>query len=227
MRLLRGHPETKREKVMKTALHKAMIMWGFFAVAASAWAKSPPGIADISIGRKRAINAALMFSGGESLICQSGNIDDAFVVTVSVSGNPNLSRYISSGGVGGCVVLPIALRVGAQINVTGVLQDTSAIPNNAAASITSINDGCFNVEGFSVGLAANSGSEFDPLDPDNLINTQGYGFFWYDSDDDLKPGPYSYTVVGCSGQNCSTATNYYNTDSSPGAGTCTVLLPFP
>jgi hypothetical protein len=212
---------------MKTALGKAMIVWGFFAVAANAWAKSPPGIADIRIGRKQVINAALMFSGGESATCQMGNIADAFVVTVSVSGNPNLSRYISGGGLGGCVVLPIALRAGAQIDVTGVLQDTGAIPNNAAASISSISEGCFNVEGFSVGLAANSGSEFDPLDPDNIINRQGYGFLWYDSDSDLKPGPYSYTVVGCSGENCSTATNYYNTDSSPGAGACTVLLPFP
>src|SRR5215813_10494520 len=204
---------------MKTGLNGAIIALGLVIVA-SVVLRSVPALAEEGPSHPPAVTAALMFTGGESAKCLFGNIADAYVVTVSVfdnSDNTTNSKYIS--GSGGCVVLPIALKTGTKINVTGVLQDTDAIPGGKPAEDTSsISENCFNVEGFSVGLATNNGSEFDPFDPANIINRQGFGFFWYDSDNDLKPGPYSYTVVGCSEPGCSTATKYYNTDSPSSSG---------
>jgi len=213
---------------MKTGLNGAIIALGLVIVA-SVVLRSVPALAEEGASHPPAVTAALMFTGGESAKCLFGNIADAYVVTVSVSDNSdNLanSKYIS--GSGGCVVLPIALKTGTKINVTGVLQDTDAIPGgDPTGRLNAISEDCFNVEGFSVGLAAGTGSEFNPLDPANIINEQGYGFFWYDSDNDLKPGPFSYTVVGCSGEDCSTATSFYNTDGPSTGATCTVLPPFP
>jgi hypothetical protein len=172
------------------------------------------------------ITAALMLTGGESAVCQRGNINDAYVVTVSVLGKPKLTSYISGSGVN-CNILPIIVPVGTRISIAGVLQDTAAIPGAETTTNTvSIFENCFNIEGYSVGLTATSASEYDPADPTNIINAQGYGFFWYDSDDDLKPGPYEYTVIGCPGNGCPTATTYHNTDTIPGtAPSCTVLKP--
>lgn len=211
---------------MRTVLTAATIGLGLILASSIVWAQSR---ADASQNVRRVgprINAALLISGGENARCQSGNINDAWVVTVSDSSG--LSRYIS--GSGGCFVLPITERIGTQINVSGVLQDTTAVPGspNLTEGAISITEDCMNVEGFAVGLSATSASEFDPGDPDNVVNSQGYGFFWYDSDSDLKPGPYSYTVTGCSNQDCPTATAYYNSDSLPGTPpNCTVLNSFP
>jgi hypothetical protein len=170
------------------------------------------------------ITASIMFTGGENVVCRRGNINDAYVVTVAVVGKSKLTRYIVGTGTN-CSLLPIILPIGTRLSITGVLQDTAAIPGAAINSdATSINENCFNVEGYSVGLDADSASEFDPGDPANIINAQGYGFFWYDSDSDLKPGPYEYTVAGCSRRGCPIATTYYNTDGSPGtAPACTIL----
>jgi len=215
----------KREEPMKSGLNKTIIVLGFVLVA-RVLLRSVPAMAHDGRSDQATINAALMFTGGENAICELGNISDAYVVTVSVADNPNLSEYISSSQ--GCVVLPITVATGTQINMTGVLQDTDAIPGgDPTGRLNAISEDCFNVEGFSVGLAAGTGSEFNPLDPANIINEQGYGFFWYDSDNDLKPGPFSYTVVGCSGEDCSTATSFYNTDGPSTGATCTVLPPFP
>ena len=165
-----------------------------------------------------------MLASGESPNCQIGNINDAYVVTVSPTDKRGSIRYISGSGTA-CVVLPITAKIGTELSITGVLQDTAAIPGGAVSSRSSaISEDCFNVEGYSVGLAVNNASEFDPADPSNIINAQGYGFLWYDSDNDLKPGPYKYTVVGCSGHDCPTATTYYNSDSLPGAApSCAIL----
>jgi hypothetical protein len=170
-----------------------------------------------------------MISSGENILCQRGNINDAYVVTVSAASKSGLVRYISGGGAGACVVLPVTVPVGTQINVSGVLQDTAAIPGASIRdNMVPTSESCFNVEGFSLGLAANDSSEYDPADSSNVINSQGYGFFWYDSDSNLKPGPYSYTVIGCGAKNCPTSTAYYNTDdASMAAPSCTVLKPFP
>lgn len=174
--------------------------------------------------QKRRVTAALMFSGGESAICQKGNINDAYVVTISIMGKPKLTTYVSGIAVG-CTILPLMVPVGTQITVTGVLQDTAAIPGGEISdSVAPTIEDCFNIEGYSVGLAANSTSEFDPTDPNNIINAQGYGFFWYDSDSDLKPGPYGYKVVGCARHDCPARTVYYNSDPVSGtAPPCTVL----
>lgn len=181
-------------------------------------------LSEAGAGQKPQVTAALMLSGGETASCQVGNINDAYVVTISIIGEPKQTTYISGGAVG-CVVLPITVPIGTQISITGVLQDTAAVPGEVSTnSLASITEDCFNIEGYSVGLTANSASEFDPADPNNIVNAQGYSFFWYDSDSALKPGPYGYTVVGCAGHDCPIRTVYYNTDALPGPATpCTVL----
>jgi hypothetical protein len=212
---------------MKTTLTTALIGLGLLIATSSAWAQSQSCMAvSATVGCKPEANAALMISGGESPKCQSGNISDVYVVTVSTFVNPEQRTYVRSAQ--GCVVLPITAAIGTRIKITGVLQDTGAQPGAPGLpdSPVNVSESCFNVEGFSVGLAANSQSEFDPQLAANIINAQGFGFLWYDSDNDLKPGPYSYTVVGCSGQACPTTTTYFNTDGSPGTPpTCAVLDP--
>jgi hypothetical protein len=214
---------------MKLALRGAVIVIALIICAGSLWAKSTNHAKSPKSGKAR-VNAALMLSGGESARCQLGNINDAYVVAVTSSANPSVSRFVSGVGAGSCVVLPITLKTGTQIQITGVLQDTASISGGIAQApfdpATSISESCFNVEAYAVGLAADSGSEYDPQDPSNVINTQGFGFLWYDSDNNLKPGPYTYSVAGCSGVNCPVSVSYYNTDSSSGGG-CTVLESFP
>jgi hypothetical protein len=210
---------------MRTVLNIALIGIGLMAATSNACGQTGSG--ELPEGaRSRRFTAAIMLSGGENPVCAMGSANDAYVVTVSVVGKPSLTRYISGGGEN-CTVLPIALPVGTKLSIAGVLQDTASIPGASTTSIVgSTSENCFNVEGFSVGLAANSASEFDPTDPGNIINTLGYGFLWYDSDNDLKPGPYEYTIAGCSGHGCPTTATYYNTDGLPGnASPCTVLNP--
>src|SRR5258708_5597089 len=157
-------------KPMRLALNTAMIGLGLVMAAGSGWGQSESGTAPAKAGgHKPRINAALMLSGGESSRCQLRNVNDAYVVTVSATNNPKLTRYIGGGGQS-CTVLPITVRTGTQIHITGVLQDIPAIPGGAAAGdLASVSEDCFNVEGFSVGLAADSGSEGDPLDPADII----------------------------------------------------------
>jgi hypothetical protein len=212
---------------MKIALDTAVIGLGLLTATSSVWGQSAARMARNEAHRRGPrLTAALMLSGGESPNCRRGNIKDAYVVTMSPTNKRGLTRYISGSGEG-CVVLPITAAVGTHLSITGVLQDTTAIPGaDVIRGTVSVNENCFNIEGYSVGLAANSASEFDPADPANIINAEGYGFFWYDSDNDLKPGPYKYTVVGCSGHDCPTATTYYNSDGLPGVSSpCTVLNP--
>lgn len=170
------------------------------------------------------VTAALMIVGGEKATCRIGNINDQFVVMVG-NGNQATSRFITGVGLP-CYVLPILAPAGTQISLNGVLQDTAAVPNNALESNVgpTVVEDCYNVEISTVGLTADGGSEFDPTT--SAINAQGYGFAWYDSDTDLKPGPYTYTVTGCDGQSCPLATTAYNTDGGP-YGACTILAPYP
>ncbi len=212
---------------MRTTLNTVVVGLGLLIVTSSAWGQTEPGVVSGRPGKcKPIVNAALMISGGEKLQCTFGNIDDVYVVAVNVSTKSKPRRYILSSAEG-CVVLPITAALGTHIEVTGVLQDTDAEPgaSGLSDSASSVSENCFNVEGFSVGLGANSQSEYNPQDPANIINAQGYGFFWYDSDSDLKPGPYDYTVVGCSGHSCPTKATYYNTDSLPVPPACAVLDP--
>ena len=214
---------------MKAALTTIGIGLGWLMMCGSAWAQAEPTVNTklVHVAKSR-INAALMLSAGESPSCQTGNISSVYVVIISTSNKPSVSRHISSSEVQGCAVLPITLAKGTQLTITGVLQDTAAIPGGSISDSTiSVTEGCFNVEAFALGLTGSSSSEYDPSSSANIVNTQGFGFAWYDSDQDLKPGPYSYTVTGCAG-GCSTATSYYNTDSLTGPPTaCSVLSPFP
>lgn len=213
---------------MKAAIQLGCIVLGLAVGLCNAWGKSghPSGSKKSA---KTPVNAALMLSGGESSRCLLGNSNDTYVVTVSSPSNSKVARFISGIGSGSCVVLPITLATGSELQITGVLQVTSSISGGlmqAPINPTSVSEDCFNVDGYSVGLAANSQSEFDPQDSANIINDQNFGLFWYNSDNNLKPGPYSYTVAGCSGANCPVSTTYYNSDS-PIGDACTVLEPFP
>ena len=193
------------------------------------------------------INAAIMISAGENYQCQFGNINDAYIVEVTSLDDPDHPRFITSSENAGfsCVILPIAARPGTHITITGVLQDTTAIPSflipnrsalAAKGSAYVINptdppivEGCFNVEGFSVGLSVGNDSEYNPLARENRVNDQGYGLLWYDSDSDLKPGPYDYKVISCGSRmrDCPTSADYFNTDPVPFTNLpkCTVLKP--
>ncbi len=188
---------------------------------------SPSGAAQAQSRGKR-VTAAIMISGGENAVCRLGNIADTAIVRVNTSTH-SLRRYIEMSGLGNCAVLPITAPVGSRVVISGVLQDTLAIPG-AASSLnspsTQVVESCFNVEAFSLGLAANSQSEFDPQDLTNIINAQGFGFMWYDSDNDLKPGGFGYSIVGCSGRTCPTTVAYFNTDTfSVALPNCAVLTP--
>src|SRR5690242_13140740 len=80
---------------------------------------------------QKIIHAAIMISGGENYQCQFGNINDAYIVEVTSLDDPDHPRFITSSEKPGfnCVILPITARPGTDITITGVLQDTTAIPS--------------------------------------------------------------------------------------------------
>ena len=188
------------------------------------------GFALLLVGSAQAetITGSIMITGGEVNQCTFGNIDDAWVVTVTAlnaKGVVRARRYIPGSGNSSCVILPLTGWPGSTITITGVLQDTLAIPGftpNQTQAPT-VFESCFNVEAFTVGLAAVA-SGFNPQDPANIIDAQGYGLAWDDSDATLRPGPATYTVVGCGAGNCPTDPAIFNTDDNYGA-TCQVLSP--
>jgi hypothetical protein len=174
-------------------------------------------------------NAVLMISDGEKTQCTFGNVATLWIVVVHTSTLGSVKRYW--GDAQHCALLPIRAKVGATVSIIGILQDTDAIPGGAHPSIQApaqapvlnVQENCFNVEAFSIGLAANEGSQFDPQDPSNSVNGDGYGLAWFNSDNSLKPGPFSYTVAGCNGQPCPITTQYFNTDNVPTS--CALLAP--
>jgi hypothetical protein len=141
-----------------------------------------------------------------------------------LNSGPAARRFIQSHVNPGCVIIPIAEPIGTQIGIVGLLKDTLAIPSFAPNTQSpAVSQGCFNVEAFTVGLAS-VGSEFDPQDPANIIDAQGYGFAWLGTEDSLRPGS-RYAVAGCGGHSCPTTTAIsFNTVTGPG-GTCTVMQP--
>ena len=172
------------------------------------------------------INGAIMITGGEVNRCTFGNIDDVWVVTVTAlnaKGVLRARRYISGSGNSDCMILPLLGWPGSTVTITGVLQDTLAIPGFASKTPAQISEDCFNVEAFTVGLAPVA-SGFNPQDPANVVNAQGYGLAWADSDSSLQPGPASYTVAGCGAGDCPTEPAIFNTDDNF-ATSCTLLPP--
>ncbi len=195
--------------------NKATLMLAALAllVAGPTYAQPPP------------ITGAIMVTSGEVSDCTYGNIDASYVVIVTAltaKGVVRARRFFPGSGNSFCVIQPLTGWVGTQVQITGVLQDTLAIPGFAPGDAPVIAESCFNVEAFTVGLAA-AGAEFDPQDPANIIDAEGYGLAWYDSDTSLKPGPSYYTVTGCAG-NCPTNPAIYNTDDNFAVG-CQVLNP--
>ena len=113
------------------------------------------------------INGAIMITGGEVNRCTFGNIDDVWVVTVTAlnaKGVLRARRYISGSGNSDCMILPLLGWPGSTVTITGVIQDTLAIPGFASKTPAQISENCFNVEAFTVGLAPVA-SGFNPQDP--------------------------------------------------------------
>jgi hypothetical protein len=174
------------------------------------------------------VTAAIMFSGGDDTSV-GATANYASIVEVSTK---NVRRFITQGQFGGaCVVLPLTFPAGTTVEITGVMQGAASVPGsvppfapNAANAISVV--GGFDVEGYSTGLGPLR-SEFDPTAAANMIPTgAGYGFAWYDSTQDSKPGPYSYKVAGCGRKSCSTKVEYFNQINTHETLTaCTVLAP--
>ena len=179
------------------------------------------------------VTAAIMFSAGAAPN-PGANGNDAVIVEVSTK---RVRRFISGGDLEAmhCAVLPLTVPVGTTVLITGVLQDTFArggpadptevrAPTESSANAIPFSP-LFDVEGYSTGLGILA-SEFDPTLPANMIAGTAYGFAWYDSDVDGRPGPYSYTVTGCGNKSCSTKINDFNQLTPVLAGApCTVLAP--
>jgi hypothetical protein len=171
-------------------------------------------------------NATLMISEGEASTCQLGNISATAIVRVT---DGKRTQYVDFPSSGSCFILPLKVLTEEQIFLSGVIQETTAIPNEAFSLFSTVS-GCFNVEVFSVGLKGSNGSQsLNPQDAANIINDQGFGFAYFDTDSSLKPGPYSYTVVGCNGP-CPDSTTYFNTDpifTGANGSSCKKLRAFP
>jgi hypothetical protein len=180
--------------------------------------------------------AVIVITTGELRQCTFGNINVAWVIILQRADNVTRAgrRYITSEDITpelghNCIVLPVDLPAGSQIRLSGILADRLAV-NGLAPSV---NEDCFNAEAYSVGLSSNPnqiGEQINPQDPTNIINTQGYGLFWDETDaqsQNLGQPAFTFTVVGCGpGVKCPLPKTIYNTDTglinNPG---CPVLAP--
>jgi len=168
--------------------------------------------------------AMIVITSAENTRCQTGNINVAWIVILHRSDNFTRAgrRYITSLD-NKCVVLPVDAPVGSQIMVSGILADRLAV-NGLAPSV---NEDCFNAEAYSIGLSSNGDPrETNPQDPSNIVNEQGYGLFWDETDADAQQ-TFGFMVVGCgAGVKCQMPKTIYNTDTglinNPG---CAVLAP--
>ena len=195
--------------------NKATLMLAALAllVAGPTYAQPPP------------ITGAIMVTSGEVSDCTYGNIDASYVVIVTAltaKGVVRARRFFPGSGNSFCVIQPLTGWVGTQVQITGVLQDNVAIPGFAPGDAPVIAESSFQRRGV---YRRPSGRRrgVRSQDPANIIDAEGYGLAWYDSDTSLKPGPSYYTVTGCAG-NCPTNPAIYNTDDNFAVG-CQVLNP--
>jgi hypothetical protein len=176
----------------------------------------------LTVAQARA--AVIVVTSAENSICQTGNVNVAWFVVFYKANSSKRSdrRYISSLD-NKCMVLPVTAPNGTQIVAAGMLGDRLAT-NGLSPSVT---EGCFNVEAYSVGLASDGDPrQFNPQDPNNIINDQGYGLFWDETDADSQQ-TFEFTVVGCGGPGkCQMPKTVYNTDIGlTDSSGCTVLAP--
>jgi hypothetical protein len=130
-----------------------------------------------------------MITSVEGPGCVGQNHTAAWVVVVykpykaGTYSNRADQRYVSS--LNKCTMIPIKTPVGSGIRISGIMEGRFATYGLAPQ----VNDGpgCFNVEAYSVGLATGPvpaislqpGEDFyNPQDPNNIINDQGYGLWW-------------------------------------------------
>jgi hypothetical protein len=170
--------------------------------------------------------AMLMITSGESAKCATGNVNVAWVAIIRKSDNSMRSRrYVSS--IDGCAILPIKAPIGTQITISGIMGDRLATHGlSPTPSTPTVTEGCFNNEVFSLGLETEGAiGQLDPQDPNDIINSQGYGLAWAQTDIDGLSGGTAQTfkVVGC-GHNCQKPLAIFNTDfgTIPNPG-CPVL----
>ena len=173
---------------MKTAIGAA-IAW---AVLAATHAQAQP------------INAVVVLSQGEAPACSFGNVNVTWIIRLNLVGGVQ-RRYIDSQLRPGFQYWAIKVRapIGATLQVSSVMQDTLARFDAPASPNLPAANGCFNVEGYSIGLtaSANGSSEFDPAT--NEIGQSSYGLFYENDDSSLAPGLYTYIVSGCGADGCS------------------------
>jgi hypothetical protein len=178
--------------------------------------------------------AIIVITSAESAACDLENVNVAWIMILrrfddlSRIGRHYVSSLDNQPLSSPCVVLPVDAPVGTEITVSGILADRGSTDGLAP----SVAEGCFNAEAFSVGLATgsvNGVGEINPQDPTNIINEQGYGLFWDETDfaPSTSQHTYTFTVVGCgAGVKCQMPKTIYNTDTglinNPG---CAVLAP--
>ena len=188
-----------------------------------------------SVAQAQPRTATIMITAGEEQqTCAFGNMSVAWIVMVRrANGSRAKRRYVSSLDVGtvagSCAQIPITAPVGSEITITGLIQGGRLATEPFAPSFKTptVNESCWNVEAFSVGLAPLDSSEINPLDPTNVINPQGFGLFWALTDATANDAA-TFAVTGCSGRaQCRLSATTFNTDQGAQAPTtdCIVLAP--
>jgi hypothetical protein len=76
------------------------------------------------------------------------------------------------------------------------------------------------------GLVEAQNDPYNPQDPMNIINSQGYGLLWSESEaTEGAERPAVYTVVGCKGKNSPVSKTSFNTNTGSGSNKgCQVLM---
>ena len=167
------------------------------------------------------VNAAIIITSGEKNSCTFGTIQDGWMAYVAPSGPycRSRTRYLSSFDK--CVVIRVKLPIGSTIGIGGIME----ILGPKGGLSPNVNEDCFNVEGYSVGLAdVDPSTEIDPAA--NQVNPQGYGLFWdmTDTSGSLEGNGRAFKVVGCNGP-CPQSPTKYNTDTGTQPNDCVWLAP--
>lgn len=159
------------------------------------------------------VNAALVITSAEkpTAAC-TGNDQPAWVVLVSaVPFAYGKSVFVPSFVQ--CAVVRIKMPIGSKVTVGGLFQLRLAQQGFRAINPT-VDENCFNVEVYSVGLVDDpqyASEEIDPTSQSNIVNPQGYGLLWDMTDMFPEQGTRVFDVKGCNGA-CPQSPTMYNTD---------------
>jgi hypothetical protein len=173
--------------------------------------------------------AVIVVTSGENARCQGENAQAVWVIIVRDGKGRIQRRYITSldsfdmTSQNFCVILPITAPIGTQIIISGLLAGRGPL-DGLSPSVT---EQCFNAEAYSVGLSSEGAvGQLNPQDPNNIVNAQGYGLFW-DETDTAAENTDKLTVVGCGeGVKCQMPKTVFNTDTGLTSNSgCEVLAP--